>query len=80
MSSFLVIVKSHLFPQFVHLEHYPEAKSLNYAQTTEQSNADKSRLDREDCLSDSIVSVAKRAGTGSAVLVLPCRNCATAPS
>ena len=26
-------------------------KSLNYAETTEQSNADKSRLDREGCLS-----------------------------
>ena len=43
-------------------------KSLNYAQTTEQSNADKRKLDREGCLSDSIVSVGKRAGIGSAYL------------
>ena len=49
-------------------------KSLNYAETTEQSNADKSRLDREGCLSDFIVSVGKRAGIGSTVLALPCRN------
>ena len=44
---------------------------------TEHSNADKRRLDREDCLSDSIVSVGKRSGIGSAVLALPCRNYAT---
>ena len=44
---------------------------------TEHSNADKRRLDREDCLSDSIVSVGKRLGIGSAVLALPCRNYAT---
>ena len=48
-------------------------KSLNYAQITnhEHSNADKRRLDREGCLSDSLVSVGKRAGIGSAVLALP---------
>ena len=47
------------------------AKSLNYAQTTEQRNTDKRRLDLEGCLSDSIVSVAKRAE--SVLLALLCR-------
>ena len=56
------------------------ARSLNYAETTEQSRADKRRLDQEGCLSDSIVSVSKRAWIGSAVLVLPCRNYTTLPS
>ena len=56
------------------------AKSLNYAQTTEQSNTHKRRLNLEGCLRDSIVSVANRAGIGSAVLALPCRNHMTPPS
>ena len=41
------------------------SQAANYAQTPKQSNADKRRLDREGCLSNSIVSVGKERGSGA---------------
>ena len=40
--------------RLVNAEHYGLQEPSRYAQTTEQSNADKRRLDREGCLSDSL--------------------------